>query len=333
MHPRSTVPPAPFAASTTVRPAAQRPAAAPRGPGDPRRPARALPNPAVRAPAWVDHENFDPIRWMLRTPRRGARLPNGTRSSIRPEVESSGRVATEPCEGEGVLDPDPTLTVLLVEDENRVASLVTKGLGARGFEVLRVASGGEAEAAISVEIDIVVLDLRLPDIDGLEVLRRIREQTPRLPVVIVTARGDETDRVVGLELGADDYVVKPFSPRELVARVRAVLRRTERVETDTELIRVGDLTLDIPRMRAEMKGEMIDLTPTEFQLVLTMASQPGRVFTRNQLLDAVHGVAFESYERAIDAHIKNIRRKLEPQQADPQYILTVYGVGYGFCDD
>jgi len=153
-----------------------------------------------------------------------------------------------------------------------------------------------------------------------------------VPVVIVTARGDETDRVVGLELGADDYVVKPFSPRELVARVRAVLRRTERVETDIELIRVGDLTLDIPRMRAEMKGEMIDLTPTEFQLVLTMASQPGRVFTRNQLLDAVHGVAFESYERAIDAHIKNIRRKIEPDPARPRYIETVFGVGYKLAD-
>jgi DNA-binding response OmpR family regulator len=177
-----------------------------------------------------------------------------------------------------------------------------------------------------------VLDLGLPGKDGIEMLRELRRFS-NVPVVIVTARGDETDRVVGLELGADDYVVKPFSPRELVARVRAVLRRTERVETDTELIRVGDLTLDIPRMRAEMKGEPIDLTPTEFQLVLTMASQPGRVFTRNQLLDAVHGVAFESYERAIDAHIKNIRRKLEPQQADPQYILTVYGVGYRFCDE
>jgi DNA-binding response OmpR family regulator len=224
-------------------------------------------------------------------------------------------------------------TALIVEDDQSIARLIRDYLDRAGYGVV---IAGDAESGLSRtrtdKPDVIVLDLGLPGRDGIEMLRELR-RISNVPVVIVTARGDETDRVVGLELGADDYVVKPFSPRELVARVRAVLRRTERVETDIELIRVGDLTLDIPRMRAEMKGEMIDLTPTEFQLVLTMASQPGRVFTRNQLLDAVHGVAFESYERAIDAHIKNIRRKLEPQQADPQYILTVYGVGYRFCDD
>ena len=224
-------------------------------------------------------------------------------------------------------------TALIVEDDQSIARLIRDYLDRAGYGVSLAADAESGLARTRTDKpDVIVLDLGLPGRDGIEMLRELRRFS-NVPVVVVTARGDETDRVVGLELGADDYVVKPFSPRELVARVRAVLRRTERVETDTEVIRVGDLTLDIPRMRAEMKGEPIDLTPTEFQLVLTMASQPGRVFTRNQLLDAVHGVAFESYERAIDAHIKNIRRKLEPSQADPQYILTVYGVGYRFCDE
>jgi DNA-binding response OmpR family regulator len=224
-------------------------------------------------------------------------------------------------------------SILVVEDDQSIARLIRDYLDRAGYAVVVT---GDAESALarsrSEKLDAIVLDLGLPGRDGIDMLRELR-RTSNVPVVIVTARGDETDRVVGLELGADDYMVKPFSPRELVARVRAVLRRTERVETGTEQIRVRDLTLDIPRMRAEMNGVMIDLTPTEFQLVLTMATQPGRVFTRNQLLDAVHGVAFESYERAIDAHIKNIRRKLEPVPADPQYVLTVYGVGYRFCDD
>jgi DNA-binding response OmpR family regulator len=223
-------------------------------------------------------------------------------------------------------------TVLVVEDDQSIARLIRDYLDRAGFAVITAADGDTALARTRADKpDVLVLDLGLPARDGLSALREIRRYS-NVPVVIVTARGDETDRVVGLELGADDYVVKPFSPRELVARVRAVLRRTDRVESAVDIIRLKDLTLDVPRMRAEISGEPIDLTPTEFQLVLTMASQPGRVFTRNQLLDAVHGVAFESYERAIDAHIKNIRRKLEPAPADPQYILTVYGVGYRFAD-
>jgi DNA-binding response OmpR family regulator len=224
-------------------------------------------------------------------------------------------------------------TALIVEDDQSIARLIRDYLDRAGYGVI---TAGDSETALTRirtdKPDVIVLDLGLPGRDGIELLREVRRFT-NTPVIIVTARGDETDRVVGLELGADDYMVKPFSPRELVARVRAVLRRTEPTEVNRDVIRVGDLTLDIPRMRAEMKGEVVDLTPTEFQLVLTRASQPGRVFTRNQLLDAVHGVAFESYERAIDAHIKNIRRKIEPEPADPRYILTVYGVGYRFCDE
>jgi DNA-binding response OmpR family regulator len=224
-------------------------------------------------------------------------------------------------------------SVLVVEDDQSIARLIRDYLDRAGYNVIVT---GDAETALTrskiEKPDVIVLDLGLPGRDGIELLRELRRFSA-VPVVIVTARGDETDRVVGLELGADDYMVKPFSPRELVARVRAVLRRTERVEANLEQLRVRDLVLDVPRMRAEMNGQPIDLTPTEFQLVMTMAAQPGRVFTRSQLLDAVHGVAFESYERAIDAHIKNIRRKLEPVPADPQYVLTVYGVGYRFCDD
>ena len=231
--------------------------------------------------------------------------------------------------------PDVTAmrSILVVEDDQSIARLIRDYLDRAGFSVVVTGDGETALARTKIEKpDVIVLDLGLPGRDGIELLRELRRFS-NVPVVIVTARGDETDRVVGLELGADDYMVKPFSPRELVARVRAVLRRTERVDVDPEQIRVRDLTLDVPRMRADINGEPIDLTPTEFQLVLTMATQPGRVFTRSQLLDAVHGVAFESYERAIDAHIKNIRRKLEPMPADPQYVLTVYGVGYRFCDD
>jgi DNA-binding response OmpR family regulator len=151
---------------------------------------------------------------------------------------------------------------------------------------------------------------------------------------MLTARAEETDKLVGLELGADDYIVKPFSPKELVARVRAVLRRSESAAaTATDLIRAADLTLDLPRMKVTVSDQVIELTPTEFQLLAALAQQPGRIFTRAQLLDAVRGVALESYERAIDAHIKNIRRKLEPNPRQPKYVLTVYGVGYKFNDE
>ena len=149
---------------------------------------------------------------------------------------------------------------------------------------------------------------------------------------MLTARGDETDKLVGLELGADDYLTKPFSPRELVARVRAVLRRVGGDLAHADVVRVGDVELDVPRMRATVDGRRVELTPTEFQLLLTLARQPGRVLTRAQLLDAVHGVAFESYERAIDAHVKNIRRKIEPDPHAPRYVQTVFGVGYRFAE-
>jgi DNA-binding response OmpR family regulator len=225
-------------------------------------------------------------------------------------------------------------SILVVDDEPRIAELARDYLEHAGFEV-RIAGSGDAalEDIRRNRPDLVVLDLGLPGLDGLDVTREIRRDS-NLPVIMLTARDDELDKLLGLELGADDYLTKPFSPRELVARVRAVLRRAA---ADTaphgDVVRVGDLTLDVPRMRAEVNGRSVELTATEFALLATLARQPGRIFTRSQLLDAVHGVAFESYERAIDTHIKNIRRKLEPDPRRPTHILTVYGVGYRMADD
>jgi DNA-binding response OmpR family regulator len=226
-------------------------------------------------------------------------------------------------------------TILVVDDEPRIAQLARDYLEHAGFAV-RIAATGEAalQAVRRDGPDLVVLDLGLPGLDGLDVTRAIRRES-NLPVIMLTARDDELDKLLGLELGADDYLTKPFSPRELVARVRAVLRRVDvgAGHAADDVIRAGDLTMDLPRMRTELGGRSIDLTPTEFTLLAALARQPGRIFTRSQLLDAVHGVAFESYERAIDTHIKNLRRKLEPDPRRPAYVLTVYGVGYRLADE
>ena len=224
-------------------------------------------------------------------------------------------------------------TILVVDDEPKIATLARDYLEHAGFAVLTAADGPSALATIRQRRpDLVVLDLGLPGLDGLDVTRELRRDST-IPIVMLTARDDELDKLLGLELGADDYLTKPFSPRELVARVRAVLRRAERPPEAAETIHAGDVVLDLPRMRAEVSGSAVDLTPTEFHLLATLAARPGRIFTRAQLLDALHGVAFETYERAIDSHIKNLRRKLEPDPRRPRYVLTVYGVGYRFADD
>jgi DNA-binding response OmpR family regulator len=221
--------------------------------------------------------------------------------------------------------------VLVVDDEPRIVQLVRDYLERAGFAVSTARDGREAlMRARQDRPDLILLDLGLPELDGLEVTRRLRRDSG-VPIIMLTARDDETDTVVGLELGADDYVTKPFSPRELTARVRAVLRR-HAGDAGAELIQAGGLVLDVPRLRVEVAGRAVSLTGTEFQLLTAMARQPGRVFTRSQLLDAIHGVAFESYERAIDAHVKNIRRKIEPNARAPRYLLTVYGVGYRIAD-
>ena len=223
-------------------------------------------------------------------------------------------------------------TILVVDDEPKIVQLARDYLEHAGFAVVTAHDGKAALAsARGQRPDLVVLDLGLPELDGLDVARTLRAES-NVPIVMLTGRSEESDKLVGLELGADDYVTKPFSPKELVARVRAVLRRLERPRLSSELVAVGDVRLDIPRMRVTRSDRAVDLTPTEFQLLATLAREPGRVFTRAQLLDAVHGVAFDSYERAIDAHVKNIRRKLEDDPSAPRYVLTVYGVGYRFAE-
>jgi DNA-binding response OmpR family regulator len=226
-------------------------------------------------------------------------------------------------------------TILVVDDEAKIVQVVRDYLERAGFRVLTAPNGKTALSLARTEKpDMVVLDLGLPEMDGLDVTRAMRKES-NLPILMLTARAEESDKLIGLELGADDYITKPFSPKELVARVRVIFRRMENYsEANTETIRAGGLTLDVPRMRVQAADRSIEeLTPTEFELLAAMARHPGRIFTRSQLLNAVHGVAYESYERAIDAHIKNIRHKIEPRPAEPIYILTVYGVGYKFTDD
>jgi DNA-binding response OmpR family regulator len=224
-------------------------------------------------------------------------------------------------------------TILVVDDEPKIVRIARDYLERAGFNVVTVGDGRSVLPMVrSAKPDLIVLDLALPEMDGLDVTRGLRKES-EIPIIMLTARDDEADRLVGLELGADDYIVKPFSPKELVARVRAVLRRWDGARAGTEVVRAGDLVLDIPRMQASLAGRTLNLTPTEFQVLVVMARQPGRIFTRGQLLEAVHGIAVESYERAIDSHIKNIRRKLEPDARHPRYVLAVHGIGYKFTDE
>jgi two-component system, OmpR family, alkaline phosphatase synthesis response regulator PhoP len=222
--------------------------------------------------------------------------------------------------------------ILVVDDEPRIAEICRDYLERAGFKVTLAANGTDALAlARTKRPDLVVLDLGLPKLDGLDVTRALRKHS-NVPIIMLTARVEESDKVTGLELGADDYLTKPFSPKELVARVRAVFRRVEIGPGRAEVIRAVDVSLDIPRMQASVGSRAVDLTCTEFELLAMLMRQPGRVFTRGQLLDAIRGDSVESFDRAIDAHIKNLRRKLEPDARSPRYVLTVYGVGYKFAD-
>jgi DNA-binding response OmpR family regulator len=224
-------------------------------------------------------------------------------------------------------------TILVVDDEPKIIQFARDYLEHAGFAVLEARDGRSALAAVrAARPDLLILDLGLPDVDGLDVCRAVRRASD-VPIIMLTARDQDADKIAGLELGADDYVTKPFSPKVLVARVRAVLRRLQSAAGAAEVLRAGDLELDAPRMRLTVAGRAVEVTPTEFQLLAALARQPGRIFTRAQLLDALHGVAFESYERAIDAHIKNLRRKIEPNPREPRYLLTVYGVGYKLAEE
>ena len=270
------------------------------------------------------------------TAARGSTSTTGTVGRMSRARQGANRRprAARPMRAGGDARPStmrPMARILVVDDEPKIVQLVRDYLEHGGFEVLTARDGREALMRARRERpDLVVLDLGLPEVDGLDVTRALRREAD-VPLIMLTARDSETDKIVGLELGADDYLTKPFSPRELVARVRAVLRRHAR-DGSEEQITVGDLTLDVPRLQATVAGQRVALTATEFELLATMARQPGRVFTRSQLLDAIHGQALESYERAIDAHVKNIRRKVEPDPRHPQYLLTVYGVGYRVAD-
>ena len=223
--------------------------------------------------------------------------------------------------------------VLIVEDEVKIARLVRDYLRQAGFDVVEATDGPSGLAmARSEKPDMIVLDLGLPGMDGLDVTRQLRASSS-VPIIMLTARTEESDRIVGLELGADDYVDKPFSPKELVARIRAVMRRADATLGGGETVTAGDVSIDIPKRRVIVGNDVVELTTTEFDLLVTLVRQPGRIYTRAQLLDAMHGVSFESYERSIDAHIKNLRRKIEPDPKRPTRILTVYGVGYKYADE
>jgi len=223
-------------------------------------------------------------------------------------------------------------TILIVDDEPKIVKQARDYLERSGFRVIAAEDGLTALAAARHDRpDLVVLDLNLPGMDGLDVCRTLRRETD-VKIIMMNARVEETDRLIGLELGADDYISKPFSPRELVARVRAVLRRVHGGIRQPGLLNIGDLEIDLDGNRVKRAGELIHLTRTEFKLLALLAQHAGQTFTRAQLLDRLHGVAFDGYERSIDAHIKNLRRKLERNPLEPEYILTVYAIGYQFAD-
>jgi two-component system alkaline phosphatase synthesis response regulator PhoP len=223
--------------------------------------------------------------------------------------------------------------ILVVDDEPKIVKLARDYLEQAGFGVVTAKDGTTALTVARHERpDLIVLDLNLPGMDGLDVCRALRRESD-VPIIMLTARVEETDRLIGLELGADDYVTKPFSPRELVARVRAVLRRVQGGIHQPGLIRAGDLEIDLNGHRVSRAGNSIRLTRIEFNLLATLAQHSGQTFTRAQLLDRLHGVAYDGFDRSIDAHIKNLRRKLEVNPAEPRYVLTVYGVGYKFTNE
>ena len=224
-------------------------------------------------------------------------------------------------------------TLLIIEDEPELVRVLRSYLEQAGFNVLTALRGDTGLTTWEDKNpDLVILDLNLPGMDGLDVARHIRRaETRRTPIIMLTARADEMDQLIGLELGADDYIPKPFSPRIVVARVNALLRRSEAIKSVQQHLCIVDLEIDPDAHTLTRAGEVIELTPTEFSLLVTLAGQPGRVFNRLQLLEASQGVAYEGYERTIDAHIKNLRAKIELDSKKPKYIETVFGVGYRFA--
>lgn len=223
--------------------------------------------------------------------------------------------------------------VLVVDDEPRLVNLVKGYLAQEGYEVLTASNGRDALIiARQSQPDLIILDLMMPEMDGWEFLRRHRQER-NTPVIMLTAKVDDMDKVIGLEMGADDYLTKPFSPRELMARVRAVLRRAAPQAELAQVLRHGDVEIDMAARLVRVNGTAVDLTPMEYDLLLTLMQHPGRAFSRLELLEKTQGYAFDGYERTIDVHIKNLRKKIEPNPRQPHYILTVFGVGYRFLGD
>jgi DNA-binding response OmpR family regulator len=220
--------------------------------------------------------------------------------------------------------------ILVVDDKAELRNLLKSYLAQEGYEVLLASNGQEAlYVARHEKPDLIVLDLMMPEMNGYDFMRTYsREATT--PIIILTARLEENDKVLGLELGADDYVTKPFSPRELTARVRAVLRRMEKPTIEQDLLRSGELQVNRANRNTTVSGRPVDLTPSEFDLLATLIATPGRVYSRLELLERLQGTAYEGYERTIDVHIRNLRTKIEPNPSEPYYIETVYGVGYRF---
>jgi two-component system alkaline phosphatase synthesis response regulator PhoP len=224
--------------------------------------------------------------------------------------------------------------ILIVEDEAKLMRTVRLYLEQAGYSVEWASEGQQGLAAFRREKPaLVLLDLNLPgELDGLDVCRALRRDS-NVPIIMLTARSEEMDRLIGLELGADDYITKPFSPREVVARVRAVLRRAEQPEAAPEIIAVSDIRIDLKRHIVTISGAPVELTTSEFELLVALARDPGRVFTRAQLLEQTQSATYEGYERTIDQHIKNLRHKLEPDPRQPRYVLTVHGIGYRFAEE
>jgi len=223
--------------------------------------------------------------------------------------------------------------ILIVDDDEKTVDLVKLYLEKDGYRVLTAYDGWQAlELTRQKQPDLIVLDLMLPGVDGLDVCRILQAES-KVPIIMLTAKTTEEDKLIGLDLGADDYVTKPFSPRELVARVRAVLRRVGEEYKGPSEVRFGDLLVDFVRHEVQVRGKPVHLTPTEFRLMEVLVKEPGRAFSRLELLDRVFGYDFEGFERTIDVHVMNLRRKIEPDPKQPTYVKTVYGMGYKFAEE
>jgi DNA-binding response OmpR family regulator len=224
-------------------------------------------------------------------------------------------------------------TVLVVDDEERLTSLVKTYLEQSGYRAVAASNGRDALfVARQEKPDLIILDMMMPEMDGVEFMRQHRKER-ETPIIMLTAKVEDTDKLLGLEMGADDYVTKPFSPRELIARVRAVLRRAGQSAPEPDVLRVADVVLDRAGHIVKVQDQLIDLTPSEFDLLAVLMSAPGRAFSRLELLDRIQGTTYEGYERTIDVHIKNLRSKIEADIGAPRYIETVYGIGYRFAPD